>query len=75
MCMVPLLGGHFEGKITGDVLPGGADTQWLKPDGSVSHIDARYMIKTNDGAIIYIHNPVYGLSYRKFWIGYSAARM
>jgi hypothetical protein len=57
MCMVPLLGGHFEGKITGDVLPGGADTQWLKPDGTVAHIDARYMIKTTDGAIIYIHNP------------------
>jgi hypothetical protein len=57
MCMVPILGGHFEGKITGDVLPGGADMQWLKPDGIVAHIDARYMIKTTDSAIIYIHNP------------------
>ena len=57
MCMVPILSGHFEGKITGDVLPGGADMQWLKPDRTVAHIDARYMIKTTDNAIIYVHNP------------------
>ncbi len=56
MCMVPIISGHFEGKITGEVLPGGADTQWLKPDGTTAIIDARYMIKTTDGAIIYIHN-------------------
>jgi len=51
------IGGHFEGKITGDVLPGGADMQWLKPDGIVAILTHRYMIKTTDSAIIYIHNP------------------
>jgi hypothetical protein len=54
--IVPLTGGHFEGKITGEVLPGGADTQWLKPDGTTAVVDARYMIKTTDGAVIYLHN-------------------
>src|SRR5271157_4847723 len=54
--MVPIIGGHFEGKITGDVLPGGADSQWMKPDGATAVVDARYMIKTTDGAIIYLHN-------------------
>jgi len=54
--MVPILSGHFEGKITGEVLPGGADTQWLKPDGIAAEVDAKYMVKTTDGAIIYIHN-------------------
>jgi Protein of unknown function (DUF3237) len=54
--MVPILGGHFEGKINGDVLPGGADAQWMKPDGATAVADARYMIKTTDGAVIYLHN-------------------
>jgi hypothetical protein len=53
--MVPLTGGRFEGKIAGEVLPGGADTQWVRPDGTAV-VDAKYMIKTDDGATIYIHN-------------------
>ena len=53
--MVPLTGGRFEGKIAGEVLPGGADTQWVRPDGTAV-VDARYMIKTDDGAVVYIHN-------------------
>jgi hypothetical protein len=53
--MVPLTGGRFEGKIAGEVMPGGADTQRVRPDGT-AEVDARYMIKTDDGAIVYIHN-------------------
>jgi hypothetical protein len=53
--MVPSTGGRFEGKITGEVMPGGADTQRVRPDGT-AEVDARYMIKTDDGAIVYIHN-------------------
>ena len=33
-------------EINGDVLPGGADAQWMKPDGATAVADARYMIKT-----------------------------
>jgi hypothetical protein len=53
--MVHLTGGRFEGKIAGEVLAGGADTQWVRPDGT-AFVDARYMVKTPDGAIVYIHN-------------------
>lgn len=53
--IVPIIGGYFEGKLAGEVLPGGADSQWVKPDGTAV-VDARYMIKTADGAIVYIHN-------------------
>jgi len=53
--IVPLTGGRFEGKIAGEVLPGGADTQRVRPDGT-AEVDAKYMIKTNEGDIIFIHN-------------------
>lgn len=53
--VIPITGGRFEGKLAGEVLPGGADSQWVRPDGTVV-VDTRYMIKTSDGAIVYIHN-------------------
>jgi hypothetical protein len=53
--IVPFTGGHFEGKIAGKVLPGGADTQWVRPDGTAV-VDASYMIGTDDGAVVYLHN-------------------
>jgi hypothetical protein len=53
--IVPIAGGQFKGRLAGEVLLGGADTQWVKPDGTVV-LDARYMIKTKDEAIVYIHN-------------------
>ena len=53
--IVPFIGGHFEGKLAGEVLPGGADTQWVRPDGTAV-VDAKYMVKTPDGAIVHIHN-------------------
>lgn len=53
--IVPFTGGYFEGKLAGEVLPGGADTQWVRPDGTAV-VDAKYMVKTPDGAIVHIHN-------------------
>ena len=54
--MVPITGGRFEGpKIRGDVLPGGADWQILRNDG-VLHVEARYALRTSDGALIYVKN-------------------
>ena len=56
--IVPILGGSFEGeRLRGQVLPGGADRQWLRPDG-VKELDALYEMKTDDGCVITVRNRV-----------------
>lgn len=56
--MVPILGGHFEGeRLRGQVLPGGADRQCLRPDG-VKELDALYEMQTDDGCVITVRNRV-----------------
>lgn len=53
---IPITGGSFEGPaIRGEILPGGADYQLVRPDG-VRQIEAVYMIKTDDGALINVVN-------------------
>ena len=48
-------GGTFEGpKLKGTVLPGGADWVTVRPDGS-SHLDVRFCLQTDDGALLYLH--------------------
>ena len=40
--IIDILGGSFEGpRLCGRVLPGGADRQWLRPDG-LKELDALY---------------------------------
>ncbi len=39
----------------GRVLPGGADWQLVRPDG-VAELDALYVLETDDGARIHVHN-------------------
>ena len=54
--MVPITGGTFEGPaIKGTVVPGGYDWQLLRSD-AVLEIDARYVLKTDDGTFITITN-------------------
>ena len=56
--LIPILGGEFEGEhLHGRVLPGGADRQWLRPDG-VKELDALYEMCTHDGGIITVRNRV-----------------
>lgn len=56
--IVPILGGSFEGeRLRGQVLPGGADRQWLRPDG-VKELDALYEMQTDDGCVITVRNRV-----------------
>jgi hypothetical protein len=53
---IPITGGTFEGPgIKGEVIPGGADWQQVRPDGVVQ-IEAIYMIRTDDGAVISVRN-------------------
>jgi hypothetical protein len=54
--IVPITGGDFTGpQLRGDVLPGGADWQVLRSDG-VAELEARYTLRTGDGALIYVRN-------------------
>lgn len=53
--VVRILQGRFEGRLNGEVLPGGADYQIITPEG-VSYLEARYMIRADNGALILVHN-------------------
>jgi hypothetical protein len=54
--IIPITGGRFEGqKLRGEVLPGGADWQIVAADGTAL-LEARYTLRTEDGALIYVRN-------------------
>jgi hypothetical protein len=57
--LVNATGGSFCGpKLQGEVLPGGGDWLWVRPDG-VSELDVRFTLRTDDRQLIY-------MSYRGF---------
>jgi hypothetical protein len=51
--IIPITGGELPGRITGKVLPAGADYQNLSPPAT---IDARYLWQTSDGEVIIVRN-------------------
>jgi uncharacterized protein DUF3237 len=54
--IVPILGGRVSGpRLGGEVVPGGADWQYVRDDGVVELV-ARYSIRTGDGVEIAITN-------------------
>jgi uncharacterized protein DUF3237 len=54
--VIPITGGTFEGPdIRGQVLPGGADWNLTRHDGT-AELWARYTLKTDDGVLIGILN-------------------
>jgi hypothetical protein len=54
--LVPILGGTFSGQHSGNVLPGGADWQTVRPDG-VLELDARYVLSvTGTGSVIEVRS-------------------
>lgn len=60
--IVPILGGRFWGgpgldALRGSVRPGGADRQWLRPDG-VKLLHALYEMACDDGTVLTIDNRV-----------------
>lgn len=56
--LVPILGGTFQGpSLRGSVLAGGADRQWVRPDG-VREFDALYDMQVDDGTVITVRNRV-----------------
>ncbi|HPE61300.1 MAG TPA: DUF3237 domain-containing protein [Thiolinea sp.] len=54
--IIPITGGRFEGeKLRGEVVPGGADWQLVQAGGSAI-LEARYTLRTDDDALIFIIN-------------------
>ncbi len=54
--VVPITGGEFSGPaMRGTVLGGGADWQIIRGDG-VAELEARYTLRTDDGALIHVRN-------------------
>lgn len=52
--IIPITGGKFKGPhLQGTILNNGADWQLVSADG-LAHLDTRYALKTDDGALIYI---------------------
>ena len=57
--IIGITGGKFAGpRLSGRILPGGADWQVIRTDG-VAYLDARYTLETGDGALIYVNNKGY----------------
>ena len=57
--IIAINGGRFSGeRLSGRVLPGGADWQVIRADG-VAELDARYTLETADGALVYVRNRGY----------------
>jgi hypothetical protein len=56
--VILITGGTFEGRdMRGTILPGGEDWQLTRED-DVTELDARYWLRTEDGAVIRVHNKV-----------------
>ena len=54
--IIGITGGRFSGeRLSGRVLPGGADWQVIRADG-VAQLDARYTLETADGVLIFVKN-------------------
>lgn len=54
--VIPILGGTVVGpRLQGTILPGGADWQYVRPDG-VLDLEARYTIRTTDGVLVSVTN-------------------
>lgn len=60
---IPIVGGTVSGKISGKILPGfdwntcyGGETD---QDSTTKNMEARYLLKTDDGVVIAIYNRVF----------------
>lgn len=54
--VIPITGGVFSGPaLRGVILSGGADWQYLRPDG-VTVLEAQYLLRTDDDVLIQVMN-------------------
>ena len=61
--IIPILGGPVKGPVlNGKVIAGGADWQYVRPDGAWE-LQAKYTLQTDDGVLILVENR--GVRYGK----------
>lgn len=53
--LVSVAGGRITGSLEGRILPGGADWQTVRADGTIE-IEARYLVELSDGARVEVLN-------------------
>lgn len=54
--VIPITGGEVTGpRLKGNVVPGGADWQFVRPDG-VIELEAKYTLQSHDGVLIMVTN-------------------
>jgi hypothetical protein len=54
--IIDIVGGVVHGpRLEGEILPGGADWQVVRPDGTIEVV-ARYTIRSRSGALVYVQN-------------------
>jgi hypothetical protein len=54
--VIDILGGEVHGpRLEGEILPGGADWQIVRADGTIEVV-ARYTIRSSSGALVYVQN-------------------
>lgn len=53
--VINILGGTVAGRVTGRILPGGADWQFIRGDGA-AHVEARYTIQSDTGALVLVNS-------------------
>lgn len=54
--IIAIEGGTVEGeRLSGEIVPGGADWQIVREDGTAL-LEARYTVRTHDGALVYVRN-------------------
>ncbi len=53
--LIAVVGGRVTGSLQGAILPGGADWQTLRPDGTIE-IEARYFLQLDDGTRVELVN-------------------
>ncbi len=55
--IIDVTGGTVEGpRLQGRIPPGGADWQLIRTSDGFTDVDARYMIETDSGALVYVTN-------------------
>ncbi len=54
--VIPIIGGHVDDEaLRAEVLSGGADQQLVRADG-VLELEARYLLRSDDGSLISVYN-------------------
>ena len=65
--LIPITGGEVLGpKVKGKILDGGTDYQFIRPDG-VAKLQARYVIQTNSGDLVYVENNAVRTAHTRRW--------